>query len=315
MSHSVAEVGFGQVGGLGFVLHGLHGLGGVGAVQQADPGGDAGEDLGVHLSGAQHHRVVGGKPVGVGIEAVVGPQVHPVDLQLLQNVRGEDRAVGEEVAGLQGEGQVGQRHRVAVHVTPPEVQQPGDILQTGEEEGVRPFGGHGLPDPLQLVPPGFPGVRLIQGPHGLGGQGGAVGPDLIHQVQPVVDAGPPVLGHPVVPAARPGGHTAAVEAQHLVGLEAVPQELVQGGDPGLAHFHQTDTGVLQLRLRLEEVAAVGPQTGPLGEDQQGPGGAGEAGHVVSTGEVFAHVLAAVEVVGGDEIGVDFMLGHHVPQGL
>ena len=86
------------------------------------------------------------------------------------------------------------------------------------------------------------------------------------------------------------------------------------GTPGWPIFHQADAGPLELGLCLEEVAPIGPQPRPVGKDQQGARGAGEAGDIPPAGEVVPHILAAVKVGGGDEIGVYMVLGPSDPGG-
>lgn len=131
----------------------------------------------------------------------------------------------------------------------------------------------------------------------------------------MVDFSAQLPGQRVVPPAGPGIHAAAVKAQGLLRLQAGPEKGLYGGDPGLPLLHEADVRALELLRCLEKVPPVGPQARPVGKDQQGAGGAGEAGDVFPAGKVFPHVLAAVKISGGDEIRVDLMFSHHVPEGL
>ena len=312
---AVGQVGLAEVGLLRRVLDGPAEFRGVGAVPQGHPGGNAGEQGGAHSPGVQHHRLALGQAAGIVIDSLIGPQGHPVGLQRRQHLWGKGRPLGKEKAPLLGEGQIGQHHGGARNVPPSQVQEPADVLQGGEEEDLRPLGGQVPPDLPELLLPGQAGVGLLQQPGRLGGEGRAVRPDLPHQVPFVVHLGPQLLGQLVVPPARPGIHAPAVKPQGLAGLKAGPEEPLDGGHPGLAHFHQADAGPLELGLCLEEVAPIGPQPRPVGKDQQGARGAGEAGDIPPAGEVVPHILAAVKVGGGDEIGVYMVLGHPIPEGL
>ena len=131
----------------------------------------------------------------------------------------------------------------------------------------------------------------------------------------MVELGPQLAGEAMVAAAGAGGYTAAVKAERLLRLEAMAQELLDGGHARLPLHHEAEAAALQLLGRLEIIAAGGPVTGPVGKDLKGPGGAGEAGEILPAGKMRPHIFAAVKVSGRDQIGVDMILGHHVPEGL
>ena len=297
------------------VLDGLAQFRWVGAVQDRDVAGDAGEQGGVDPAGVQQNGLAGGEAVDISIKVVIGAQAHAVHLQLRQKLRGEAGGVGKQNTSFFREDEIAQKDRVAGDVVPPQVQQPGDVFQGGQEEGIGPLADHGPAKLRQLVPAGEAGVLLVQSPDGLGGEGRALGPDLVHQVQLMVELGPQLAGETMVAAAGAGVHTAAVKAERLLRLEALAQEFLDGGHARLPLLHEADAAALQLLGRLEKIAAVGPETGPVGKDQKGPGGAGEAGEILPAGKMRPHIFAAVKVSGGDQIGVDMILGHHVPEGL
>ena len=170
-------------------------------------------------------------------------------------------------------------------------------------------------EPVEPVAAALAGPLRIHGPDGPGGAGRPVGPDLADEVEPVLEAraAPPRQGGAA--GAGPGVHAAAVEAEDLAALETVAEEVLDGGHPGPALLHQADAGACELVPRLEEVPPVGPQSGPLGEDEEGPGGPGEAGDPGAAGEVVADVFAAVGIGGGDEVGGDAVRGHGGAEGL
>ena len=248
-------------------------------------------------------------------EPVIVPHGDPVGGESVAQGRGEGLRLDEEGAADGREGEVGQEDGGAGDVVPAQVEQPSDVRQAREQMDGAPGVLHVGAEPGELVAAAPAGPPRIHGPDGPGGAGRPVGPDLADEVEPVLDAraAPPREGG--VAGAGPGVHAAAVEAEGLAVLETVAEEVLDGGHPRLALLHQADAGACELVAGLEEVPPVGPQSGPLGEDEEGPGGPGEAGDPGAAGEVVADGFAAVWVGGGDEVGVDAARGHGGAEGL
>ena len=128
----------------------------------------------------------------------------------------------------------------------------------------------------------------------LGGQGGAVGPDIcIEQVAigAQLDAGLFERG-----AQRLGAGQAEHVAVHAHGLPArhvgrEPVDVVRGRAGG--DLHQLDAAARQLGFGLHPVAAVGPQSGELRRDDERGHRAGEAAQpfacLPALGQVFRQV--------------------------
>ena len=108
-----------------------------------------------------------------------------------------------------------------------------------------------------------------------------------------------------------GGDCAAVEAQALARAQRFFQVCFFGRDVFFTHFAQCDAGTVKLLCSLQEIAAVGPQSGPVRCDEQRTRAAGKAGDIAAAFEVVADVFRTVEIVAGDQISVNFFL-HHTP---
>ena len=91
------------------------------------------------------------------------------------------------------------------------------------------------------------------------------------------------------------------------------QILLYGRHTRLAHFHQLHAAVFQFCGRLHEIAAIGPQTGPVLLDQGNAGGTGKAGDVFSAREMLAHVLGLVEVRGRHQVSIHMISLHQAAE--
>ena len=156
----VGQMGLLHVGDLHGIFDGFAQSRGVGAVHHGNMAGNAGQEGGVDPPGVQHDPLAGGEAAYIGINTLVGTQGDPVGLQLLQDRRGEHGRIGKENRAVLGKGQIAQDHWVAGHVSAPQVQQPGDVLQGSEKEHVGTLRGHGPPDFPELFPAAHAGVFL-----------------------------------------------------------------------------------------------------------------------------------------------------------
>ena len=267
-----------------------------------------GDPRGVHQQAATDRQP---GQFGGGL-AVVG-QGHAIRHQGRTDLGRHLGRVDEQLAAVLTQQQMSEEHRVVGHVRATQVEQPGDVVQGGDEMPGGASVGHGLAHLGKLG-----AARLGRMGCGVGidwrhRQLGALAPDRCQRI--AVGAQLDALG--LQGPAQGGGGT---EGQHLAVHQhrATLGHLV--GQPlqvglGLAGdlLHQVDAAARQLLGGLLPVAAVGPDAGGMPGHQQQAGRAGEAGQPGTALPVFGQVFGQVGIGAGDQAGIGALFGQEGTQ--
>ena len=203
-----------------------------------------------------------------------------------------------------------QLYRIIRNVVAAQVEQPFNVVQTGQNQPVRAGLLKRLPQLLDLVGAGLSGVFVIQQPRGLMGARRAILPNFINQIN-ICAEGDGTLAQTALEHVQPvGSDGASVKTEALSVLQGIRQILHQCGDTRFTHAVERNTRALQLLGGLEEVPSIRPKTGGVRGDDNRTGRAGKAGDPLAAAEVFADVFRTVEIVGGDIIDIN-VIGRHV----
>ena len=168
---------------------------------------------------------------------------------------------------------------------------------------------HGFTQVFNLLSGGLSRVFFFQDPYRLCGKLRAVFPDLTDQI--MVGADGCLFSGKTMPQAFPclAVDNTAIKAKHTMLRHVVYQILLHGQNSGLAHFHKFYTTIFQLCCRLHEIAAIGPQTGPVLCDQGNTRRTGKAGDVLSACKMLPHVLRLMEICCRHQIGIHMISLH------
>ena len=304
---------------LAFVFHldgGLFGLGqraGIRAVDELHALGYRGDQSHVGARAAEQQALPGGQRFQVFIDLQIGPQGHAVGLESGQQLRGYrfGRRIKDRV--IRAQQRVGIEHRAVRDVSPAQIEEPGDVIQRGEQVPVGAEAGHLLAQEAELVGAALPGIALLQLPDRVGREGRAIRPELSDEVERLGIADLLTAEGGFQRAGVGVGDSTAVIAEAL----AVPQRLFEifgdGRHAGLAHFAQLDAGAAQLLGRSEEITPVGPEAGLVRRHDQRAGAAAKAGEPLAALEIAVHIFGGVEIVRQHHIGVDAVFPHLLPQ--
>ena len=227
-------------------------------------------------------------------------QLAPVDVQ--------DRFV-------RGHHRVRDDHRVVGHVGAAHVEQPGDRVEGGDDEGIRLAPAHGAAHPPQ---PGR--ARLAREAGGKGRDGRAGAPPrrrTAHRIHEVLVDG--LQGHPggrEFPGDPAGAlHTddRRVHADGGPARERLREILLEGGHVPVPDREQLEAAAPELLPGLEVIAPVGPEAAALQPHDELAGRAREPAHPLPARPVFGHVLALVRIARRHEVGRDLVLAHRVAE--
>ena len=310
---AVLDVGNAEVVDFLLVLAGLGQVGGIHLVDDFHAFGHTGLQLAVDHVQVEHHLAARIQAADEVVHVLIGADGHAVVFQVAADFLAQHHGVDEEHRFIRRHSRKAQHHGGAGHVRAAQVHQPAHVHEGGDDHRVRAFLHQGSAQVHQLFRAGLAHHVRRQLEGGLGREGGAIRPDLAHQVILAGDGRAALFRQLAQVLRLTGGHHAAVEGQDLPLLQVLLQIGIQRGDAGLAHLHQVDAGALQLIRRLQEVAAVGPQSGPIRADQQRASAASKAADPLAGLEVAGKVLRAMEVVGGNKAIIHAVLCHRGAQ--
>ncbi|MNQ76515.1 hypothetical protein D3C85_913580 [compost metagenome] len=191
-------------------------------------------------------------------------------------VRGQGGAQGvvnlagghEERGVVQADQRMADEYRVVVHVRAAQIEEPGDVVQRGDEMHVGAVRAHGLADLGQLVGAGDTGFGRHMFVDAGAGQARPVRPDLVQQVLADFQRGAGSGGSGGQGAECAQAQHLPVHADDLARLGIGGQPVHMAGRGGQRDLHELHAGAGQLRFGLHPVAAVHPQAGKVGRDHQ-----------------------------------------------
>ena len=162
---------------------------------------------------------------------------------------------------------------------------------------------------MQLLLTAASRQRHRQLPRGFCRQCRALRPDIIQQIHIGNNFALLLFRNALIALILPRRDDSAVKAQRLTGFKRFFEVLRDRRDTRLAHLAQFDAAAFQLLPRLQEIAAIRPQTRPVRRHHQRTCAAREAGNIVPPAEVRADVLRRVKIIRGDDIKVDAVRLH------
>ena len=259
--HTFLNMGILGIGDLHWILHGLQAENWLLSLYNGHPG------ILLHsqvqtvidvLHAHQHDRghIDGGDPVQ---DLPIWPHSHSVFLKIIQSLLRYTAAVHIKDCRFLGQKDIGHKGGIVHHIRGPQVQKPGNAVQTGN--------GHGIcPVPLK------PGADLSdlfcrrkacilfrkQIDRALG-DSRTVCPDGRDQI---LRPDPDPLGRKrclhIQHSLRRSDH--AVDPQDLSLLQPGKKKFLDGGHVLLPHTVEDDLAAGHLPLRLDKITAIGPQT-------------------------------------------------------
>ena len=251
---------------------------------------------------------------GVAVHARVGRDLHALRAELRADRRRDRPFLRKENRARRLHRRKGQQIGRAGDVVPAQVEQPGDLVQRGQDRRVRALAAHVLPEERELL--GRGAARALHGQQeGLRRRArGPAGPDLAHQVAVHAQAHA-LVGQGRAQVARHGlvDHL-AVKAQAAALGQGLGQVFPQGRDAGLPAAQEPESAALDLPRRLDEVAPVRPEDRVLLRHRADSRRARKARAERARLVVLAHVLGLVVVRRGHDVGVDPCLRHVRAQG-
>ena len=187
-------------------------------------------------------------------------------------------------------GCIGEQHGSIGDVVAADVEEPGNIVQGGEQMDASMFLLHGIPYPLNLLGGILAGVFFLQQEGRLCAESGTVFPDHAHQIQIAAHLPAAFFGSLTKPVSLTGCNDPAVKSQGLSGLHGLFQILLFGGNTRFSHLEEGDGASFQLISCLDEVAAVGPEARFGTGYNDHTGGTGKAGDPGAAFEVIAYIF-------------------------
>ena len=215
------------------------------------------------------------------------PDRRPGLVRHLAGIEEQGRASLPRDEGVaQGQGRV-------ADVAAAQVEEPGQVVGVGDEEGVEPRLGEFFAHPRKLRLAVLAGVLHRVRPHGRARRGRPVDPDHVDEIdldrlQPRPGLGRGLL-QPLDALDRVEGR---VVGEAGAGGQVRPDPCLQAR---FGEGHRRDHGRIDLRRGLQRVAAVDEERRLVAEDHGRAGGAGEAGEPGEPLGVRGHVLPLVLV--------------------
>ena len=208
---------------------------------------------------------------------------------------------------VQGYQQIGNDQRIIGDVRAAYVQQPGNLVQGGEENGIGPLLYQPLAQPLDAGLPAFTGEVLPQRNDGRARNGRPVFPQGAQKVRHRDDDG---RWHLLL--------------QLLHGADTLAKSV--HGDEGFVHLQRCNplrdghllrhTHLVKLNARsgkllhgLDEVAGVCPQAGMVPGDHQVPGLSGEAGKPFHLFPAGSRIFAGMGIAAGKDNDIPVIFPH------
>ena len=294
---------------LGGILDRLGQLGGVNVVNHAHRRGHTRPNQAVDDIQVHHHRGIFRQFLRIFIDAGVGADGHAVLLEMRLNLRAENGGVDEQHRIGHRHGSKGQHNGRAVHIVAAQVHQPAHVHQRRQDKRIRAKAFHFAAHLMQLLLTAASRQRYGQFPRGFCRQCRALRPDFIQQINIRNNFALLLFRNALITLVLPRRDDSAVKAQRLTGFKRLFDVLRNRRDARLAHLAQLDAAAFQLLPRLQEIAAIRPQTRPVRRHHQRTCAAREAGNIVPPAEVRADVLRRVEIIRGDDIEVDAVRLH------
>ena len=198
---------------------------------------------------------------------------------------------------------IAQCHRETRNVIRAHVEQPGDVINTGDDVGICAFCLHGLADFCQLLPCAFAGILDIQFKRLCGRERRTCRPDLPDKIHITADLRSARLQHAFQLFHHGRVHDAAVKAQNGMLRQSVQQILFDRRHTFIAHAHQIDAAAFQLLGSLDEITAVRPQL-PFfcGKDTRSCR-TGESAHICPCLEIITNIFCFVKIRCRHDVGI------------
>ena len=298
---------------LGGVLAALEQRAGVDGL---DDGGGRGQRLAQaqgHASRIDQHPGISGQGAERGARVGIRGDAHAIGGQALRE-RGVDLAgLHEQGRAVGVEQRVCQEHRVVADVRAAQVEQPGDVVDAGDQVVGDAVPRHRLADLPELVGAADGGLRRgVLVDRGVG-QAGALVPGVVDQVERGVDAH--ALGahrRAQLLRERQSQHL-AVDDQRLARLQAFrqPADVLHRCAGG--NLEERDAAAGKFTLGLRPVAAVGEELRVVERDDQRAHRAGEAGEHLARLPAARQVFGEMGVGRGDQDGVGAGVAQRVAQ--
>ena len=248
------------------------------------------------------------------LHLLVRAHLHTDGLQVVFHLRREFLPVDKQDGLRRRNRQVSVGNGVESHVPPADVQRVGHLVQCIDQDRIRPFFPEEFPDTLHLFPCRNPGRMYIVYVHlGDGHRRPTLGPYLsrieIHL------QGDPFPGQEFFhPPCRSPGKYPAVHSDHRTGRQVFRHPSHPFGLGLYLEFVQLYLGAVQLRLGLEEVPGVGPQSGMVAGNHYRTGRSGKPAHPGAHRKARRGILALMRVGGGNNGRIDARSRHSAAQG-
>ena len=270
-----------------------------------------------HITGTsvQQQRGIFRQFPQVFINSKIRTDLHAILRQFLPDVRRDRFLRHIEACFVKADQRVGHGNRIEGDISAPDVKEPCDIIQTGDEHPVGPAVCHMSAQAIQLVLSGSAGIFLFQNPNGGSRKSRPVGPDPAHQILCFHKADILGIQRFMQGIRKSSLYGPSVIAQGLAGFQTGRDPFCKSGDAGLSHLLQKDARICQLVRSLQEISAVCPEGRFLHCHGQGSGRSGEAGHISPAFKIIPHIFRSVEIAAHDQIGVDPGLFHQAAQGF
>ncbi len=250
-----------------------------------------------------------------GSRLMIAGQLHAIGGQRVAQC-GRHLAVRHEQRGALGTDQrMRKKNRVVTDVGAAQIEQVSDIVQRRNEMPVGAEVSHRAAQCGQLGAARHARVRRDMFVDGCGRQAGAFGPHLIEQIEIGAQADAARIERLLQHPCRRQSQHRAVDCNGAPGADVIGQPFDMRGAADRRDFDQRDAGTGQLGFGLRPVAAVGPDPGEVGADDQGPDRAGKAGKPFTALPARRQVFRQMRIGRRYHAGVDAMALHGLAQGL
>mmetsp|Transcript_73953 Transcript_73953/g.124538 ORF Transcript_73953/g.124538 Transcript_73953/m.124538 type:complete len:320 (+) Transcript_73953:453-1412(+) len=225
-------------------------------------------------------------------DLLVRQQGHVRGGQMRRHLRSHFGGVHEDLRRAITTGDaVREEHGVEIDVSTAQVQQPRNVVQSGEEDAILTGSLQLLRQIRQLVYHRLPCVFHIMNEHRVFGHGGhgnftVLRPNFVHKVAVQGLHLDPLISRFLLECGRElavycAGHCPGIKTDYSPSIHVGSDPVVACGDSRLPPLHKGPHGGLQLLRRLKEISTVSPQQSLLLRDHYKPEGPIEAGDVAS----------------------------------